>query len=99
MLAFGLHRGLEILIRKGSTDWTDWSLSHFQSPALIEIPLVVWWVVCLGTIFSRPERRSAAGLLMDRPPASIGWVILCTIIGGFTRWFQLGIDLEHYSQR
>jgi hypothetical protein len=98
MLAFGMHRGLEILIRNGSMDWQDWSISHFQSPALIEIPLVIWWIICLGTIFSRPEPRDAHGLLIENP-AGIGWVILYAIMGGITRWFQVGIDVEHYSHR
>jgi hypothetical protein len=98
MMQFGLGRELEVLIRHGSIDWWDWSISHFQSPAFLEIPLIIWWIICLCTIFSRPEPRGATGLLIENPPG-MGWVIFLALIGGVVRFGQIVADVGLYSRR
>lgn len=98
MFAFGTRRSLDILIRHGSTNWLDWSLSHFQSPAFLEIPLVVWWMFCLSAILSRREPGKANGIL-GQSLAGIGLILVCAVLGGLSRWLQFGIDVEKYSQR
>jgi hypothetical protein len=98
MVAYGIHRGLDILIRHGSSNWWDWSLTHFQSPVFVELPLVTWWIFCLrmtlGTpgLESRPDPASGPG-------AGIVEVIGCAILGGITRVFQISVDMVHYSNR
>jgi hypothetical protein len=98
MLVFGLRRELEVLIRHGSTNWWNWSISHFQSPIFIELPLAIWWIISLAVVFSLPQPRSRHGLLTQSLPG-IGWVVGSAVLGGLSRWWQVGTDVVHYSQR
>jgi hypothetical protein len=99
MLLFGISGDLVTLIRNHSLNWEAWSLSHFESPAFLEIPWTLWWILCLCLILSHPEPRNSKGLLTQPSPAGVGWVISCALLGGVMRWVQFGVDMVNYSQR
>lgn len=94
----GIDRDLEILIRHGSDDWWDWSLSHFQSPSLVEIPLMAWWIVGLGTVL---RFRLPGGPEKGRDRVSDGlWLVLpFALVGCMARLIQLAQDTSLYISR
>jgi hypothetical protein len=98
MATSGRDRVLLILIRHGSEDWWDWSLSHFQHSALREIPLMAWWVLGVGTIFRHPL-PGAPPKLWDRASAAIGLVFCYTLIGMGARFIHVLFDTALSSQR
>jgi hypothetical protein len=98
MRTAGIDRGLEILIRHGSQDWWNWSLSHFQNSALREIPLMAWWVLGLGTV-ARHQIRGAPKKTRDRIIKGLGLAFGCAIVGGLARVIQLAQDTLLSSQR
>lgn len=98
MTTEGLDRGLLILIRHGSQDWWDWSLSHFQDSVLREIPLLAWWVCGLGTVIRYPL-PGAAPTLPWRLFNACGWLVPLGLLGAVARVFQLICDSSLYSQR
>jgi hypothetical protein len=99
MAIAGVGGHLEVLIRHGSINWVDWSISHFQSPSFVEIPWSIWWIGSLIASLTHPEPRNEKGLLTNPAPAGIGRVVLFAFMGGMIRWIQIGIDLPNYSQR
>jgi hypothetical protein len=98
MRTAGIDRGLEILIRHGSQDWWNWSLSHFQNSALREIPLMAWWVLGLGTVV-RYQIPGAPKNTWDRIVKVLGLALGCAMVGGLARVIQLAEDTLLSSQR
>jgi len=98
MTISGRDRGLEILIRHGSQDWWNWSLSHFQHSVLREIPLLVWWVLGLGTLVRYPLPWGPKAL-KDRVIDGLGPVAGYGLLGCIARCFQLAQDTLLSSQR
>lgn len=94
----GIDRGLEILIRHGSQDWWNWSLSHFQNSGLREIPLLAWWIFALGTVV-RYRLQGASGRMWDRFTEMLFDVSIYVIAGYFARVIQLAKDTLLSSQR
>jgi hypothetical protein len=98
MTTAGIDRGLEILIRHGSEDWWDWSLSHFQNSALRETPLLPWWELGLGTVV-RFQLPRAPKTTRERMIEGLGLAFICAVVGGLTRAIQLAQDTLLGSQR
>jgi hypothetical protein len=98
MTTAGIDRGLEILIRHGSEDWWNWSLSHFQNSSLREIPLMAWWVLGLGTIL-RYRLAGAPEKTGDRMSSGLWRILPCALAGGIARIIQLAQDTLLASQR
>jgi hypothetical protein len=98
MRTAGIDRGLEILIRNGSEEWWNWTLSHFQNSALREIPLLAWWVLGLGTVV-RYQIPGAPKKTWDRTIKLLGPALGYAIVGGLARVIQLAQDTLLSSQR
>lgn len=91
-------RGLEILIRHGSEDWWDWSLSHFQNSAVREIPMLAWWILGFGTMI-RFRHPGWPGSARERFAHGFPLVFCFLLIGAISRTFQLAQDHLLSSQR
>ena len=94
----GLDRGLPILIRHGSPDWWDWSLSYFQSSPLRELPLLIWWLIGMAVVIQyrlpgAPEKG------YDRFVHGVRWTFWFSVIGLFARLLQHAQDILLSSQR
>jgi hypothetical protein len=98
MTTAGIDRGLEILIRHGSENWWNWSLSHFQNSSLLEIPLMTWWVLGLGTVL-RYRLSGGPQTGKDRLAQGLWLILLCMVGGGVARLIQLAQDTLLASQR
>jgi len=98
MVTCGIDRDLLILMLNGSNYWWNWSLSHFQSSALREIPVLVWWVVGLGTLVRHPV-PGAPVRLADRLVSVTTGVFCLGMIGGFARILQMSQDVLLSSER
>jgi hypothetical protein len=98
MLTAGLDRTLEILIRHGSDNWWDWSLSHFQNSVLRETPILAWWILALGTAV-RFRLPGAPEKMKDRVGNGLVVVFVCAMVGGIARFLQLAQDTLLSSQR
>lgn len=98
MLTFGLDRTLEILVRHGSENWWNWSLSRFQHSVLRETPVLAWWILCFGTLVRLPV-GGAPDKMRDR--LSDGFVLAAclSLVGGIARFIQLAQDTLLSSQR
>lgn len=92
MTTAGIDRGLQILIRHGSEDWWDWTLSHFQNSCLLEIPVFAWWLLGLCTVIRYrlpgwPEKT------WDRLIRGLTLAFCFIVIGAMSRSFQMANDL------
>jgi len=98
MLTAGIDRTLEIVIRHGSDNWWNWSLSHFQHSVLRETPMIAWWILALGTLIRYPL-PGGPEKLGDR--LGKGWLLLAAfgLIGAVARCIQLAEDTLLSSQR
>jgi hypothetical protein len=98
MLTAGIDRTTEILIRHGSDNWWDWSLSHFQHSVLRETPVIAWWILTLGTLIRYPL-PGGPQKLGDR--IGEGWLLLFCfgLVGALARCIQLAQDTLLSSQR
>lgn len=98
MATSGRDRSLLILIRHGSEDWWDWSLSHFQNSALREIPVLAWWVLGFGTLI-RYRLLGASERLRDRAVEGLCFGVFFGAIGAILRLYHLFMDTMLVSQR
>ncbi|MBI3855570.1 MAG: hypothetical protein HY293_07740 [Planctomycetes bacterium] len=98
MATAGRDRALEILIRHGSENWWDWSLSHFQNSSLREIPILTWWVYGIGTVI-RFRLPGSATCVRERFVAAVGLSFFCALMGAIARFAQLAQDTLLSSQR
>ena len=98
MLTAGIDRTREILIRHGSDNWWDWSLSHFQHSVLRETPVIAWWILALGTLIRYPLPGGPQKLGQR---IGAGWFrLLCFgLVGALARCIQLAQDTLLSSQR
>ena len=98
MATSGRDRALLILIRHGSENWWDWSLSHFQNSALRELPLMAWWVLGFGTLL-RYRLAGAPERMSDRAVQGLSATFLLALLGAALRQAHLILDTMLYSQR